>query len=129
MRSRFQKQVLLEPTNTIISSFDDLFIERIIKYIEEHISEETLSVEDISTHVGITRGNLYKKLKALTSKSPVEFIRYIRLQRAAQLLKQKKMYINEVAYMVGFQDVNYFRKCFKEEFDANPLEFAKQFKD
>ncbi|WP_026902878.1 hybrid sensor histidine kinase/response regulator transcription factor [Pedobacter glucosidilyticus] len=129
MRSRFQKQVLLEPTNTIISSFDDLFIERIIKYIEEHISEETLSVEDISAHIGMTRGNLYKKLKALTSKSPVEFIRYIRLQRAAQLLKQKKMYINEVAYMVGFQDVNYFRKCFKEEFDANPLEFAKQFRE
>ncbi len=129
MRSRFQKQVLLEPTNTIISSYDDLFIERIIKYIEQHLSEETLSVEDISAHVGMTRGNLYKKLKALTSKSPVEFIRYIRLQRAAQLLKQKKMYINEVAYMVGFQDVNYFRKCFKEEFDANPLEFAKQFKE
>lgn len=126
MRTRFQKQVLLEPTNTIISSFDDLFIERIIKYIEEHVSEETLSVEDISAHVGMTRGNLYKKLKALTSKSPVEFIRYIRLQRAAQLLKQKKMYINEVAYMVGFQDVNYFRKCFKEEFNINPTEFAKQ---
>ncbi|OAQ40773.1 hypothetical protein A5893_07495 [Pedobacter psychrophilus] len=84
-------------------------------------------MEDISTYVGMTRGNLYKKLKALTAKSPVEFIRYIRLQRASQLLQQKKMYINEVAYMVGFQDVNYFRKCFKEEFGFNPTEFAKQF--
>lgn len=129
MQARFQKQVLLEPTNTIISSFDDLFIERIIKYIEEHLSEETLSVEDISSHVGMTRGNLYKKLKALTSKSPVEFIRYIRLQRAAQLLKQKKIYINEVAYMVGFLDVNYFRKCFKDEFNISPTEYVKQFSD
>lgn len=127
MRARFQKQVLLEPTNTVISSFDDLFIERIIRYIEENLTVETLSVEELSSHVGMTRGNLYKKLKALTSKSPVEFIRYIRLQRAAQLLKQKKMYINEVAYIVGFQDVNYFRKCFKEEFNINPTEFVKQF--
>ncbi len=128
MRSRFQKEVYLEPTNTLITTFEDKFLEKVIKYIEENMSNEDLNVEDLSSHVGMTRGHLYKKLKALTSKGPVEFIRYIRLKRAAQLLKLNKMYINEVAFMVGFQDVNYFRKCFKEEFNVNPLEFSKQFK-
>ena len=129
MRSRFQKEVYLEPTNTMITTFEDRFLEKVIKYIEENMSNEDLNVEDLSSHVGLTRGHLYKKLKALTAKGPVEFIRYIRLKRAAQLLKLNKMYINEVAFMVGFQDVNYFRKCFKEEFNTNPLEFAKQFKE
>ncbi len=129
MRSRFQKEVFLEPTNTVISTVDDLLIEKIIKYIEDHIDEEGLSVEELSDYVGMSRGNLYKKLKALTAKSPVEFIRYIRLKRASQLLKQYKVYINEVALMVGFQDINYFRKCFKEEFGVSPTDFAKQFKN
>ncbi len=129
MRARFQKEVFLEPTNSFISTVDDLLIEKIIKYIEVHMEEEGLSVESLSDHVGMSRGNLYKKLKALTAKTPVEFIRYIRLKRAAQLLKQYKVYINEVSLMVGFQDINYFRKCFKEEFGVSPTDFAKQFKN
>ncbi|MBK0383936.1 response regulator [Pedobacter sp. SD-b] len=125
MKSRYQKEITLQPTNTTISTFDDKFLENIMKYIEDNIAEETLNVEDLSQHIGMSRGNLYRKLKALTGKSPVEFIRYIRLKRATQLLKQHKMYINEVSYMVGFQNVTYFRKCFKEEFGYTPTEFAK----
>ena len=125
MKLRYQKEITLQPTNASISTFDDKFIEKVMKYIEENLAEELLNVEDLSQHVGMSRGNLYKKLKALTNKSPVEFIRYVRLSRAAQLLKQQKIYINEVAYMVGFQDVTYFRKCFKEEFGVTPTEFAK----
>lgn len=125
MKSRYQKEITLQPTNTTISTFDDKFLENIMKYIEDNIAEETLNVEDLSQHIGMSRGNLYRKLKMLTGKSPVEFIRHIRLKRASQLLKQHKMYINEVSYMVGFQNVTYFRKCFKEEFGYTPTEFAK----
>lgn len=125
MKLRYQKEITLQPTNASISTFDDKFIEKVMKYIEDNMAEELLNVEELSQHVGMSRGNLYKKLKALTSKSPVEFIRYVRLSRAAQLLKQQKIYINEVAYMVGFQDVTYFRKCFKEEFGVTPTEYAK----
>ena len=125
MRSRYQKEISLEPTNIKISSFDDIFIEKVMKYIEDNIDEEQLSVEELSDHVGMSRGNLYKKLKALTNKSPVEFIRHVRLRRAAQLLRQHKIFVNEVAFMVGFRDVNYFRKCFKEEFGITPTEYSK----
>ncbi|WP_068821538.1 hybrid sensor histidine kinase/response regulator transcription factor [Pedobacter psychrophilus] len=125
MKLRYQKEITLQPTNTSISTFDDKFLENVMKYIEDNIAEESLSVEDLSQHIGMSRGNLYRKLKMLTSKSPVEFIRHIRLKRAAQLLKQHKMYINEVSYMVGFQNVTYFRKCFKEEFGYTPTGFAK----
>ncbi len=125
MKTRYQKEITLQPTNTSISTFDDKFLEGVLKYIEDNIAEESLNVEDLSQHIGMSRGNLYRKLKALTSKSPVEFIRNIRLNRAAQLLKQHKMYINEVSYMVGFQNVTYFRKCFKEEFGYTPTEYAK----
>jgi DNA-binding response OmpR family regulator len=129
MKSRFQKEVLLEPTNTIISSYDDQFIGKMIKYIEDNITEEQLNVESLSSYMGMTRGNLYKKLKSLIGKSPVDFIRSIRLKRAAQLLKQHKIYINEVAFMVGFKDINYFRKCFKKEFDITPTQFSKKFNE
>ncbi|RNL55897.1 hybrid sensor histidine kinase/response regulator transcription factor [Pedobacter jejuensis] len=125
MKLRYQKEITLQPTNTTISTFDDKFLASVMKYIEDNIAEESLNVEDLSSYIGMSRGNLYRKLKVLTSKSPVEFIRYIRLKRAAQLLKQHKMYINEVSYMVGFQNVTYFRKCFKEEFGYTPTGFAK----
>lgn len=125
MRARYQKQITLQPTNASISTFDDKFIEKVMGYVEDNIAEDSLNVENLSAHVGMSRGNLYKKLKALTSKSPVEFIRHVRIKRAAQLLKQHKMYVNEVAFMVGFQDVTYFRKCFKDEFGVTPTEFSK----
>ena len=126
MKLRYQKEITLQPTNTTISTFDDKFLASVMKYIEDNMAEESLNVEDLSSHIGMSRGNLYRKLKVLTSKSPVEFIRYIRLKRAAQLLKQHKMYINEVfLYGIGFQNVTYFRKCFKEEFGYTPTGFAK----
>ncbi|HET8830195.1 MAG TPA: ATP-binding protein, partial [Pelobium sp.] len=75
MKSRYQKEITLQPTNTSISTFDDKFLENVMSYIEDNIAEESLSVEDLSQHVGMSRGNLYRKLKTLTSKSPVEFIR------------------------------------------------------
>ncbi len=72
----------------------------------------------------MSRGTLYRKIKALTNQTAVEFIRSVRLKRAAQLLAQNKFHISEVAYMVGFMDVDYFRRCFKEQFGYTPKEYA-----
>jgi len=72
----------------------------------------------------MSRVTLYRKIKALTNQTAVEFIRSVRLKRAAQLLEQNKLNVNEVAYMVGFLDIDYFRRCFKEEFGYTPKEFA-----
>jgi len=70
----------------------------------------------------MSKSLFYKKIKSLTNLSGVEFIRTVRIKRAAQILAQGQLTVNEVAYMVGFLDVNYFRKCFKEQFNYTPKE-------
>jgi transcriptional regulator GlxA family with amidase domain len=77
--------------------------------------------------MGMSRVYFYKKVLALTDKTPSELIRYIRLKRAAELLEKSQLFINEVAYKVGFNDPKYFRKYFKDEFGINPNEYKKKF--
>ncbi|WP_304064422.1 hybrid sensor histidine kinase/response regulator transcription factor [Pedobacter glucosidilyticus] len=125
LRDRYKKEVTLQPLNIAVSSTDEVLLEKIMKFIETHISDPKLSVEDLCKEVFMSRVTLYRKIKALTNQTPVEFIRGVRLKRAAQLLATKKHHISEVAYMVGFLDLNYFRRCFKEEFGKTPKEFAE----
>ncbi|MNI96801.1 Virulence regulon transcriptional activator VirF [compost metagenome] len=73
----------------------------------------------------MSRVNFYKKILALTNKTPSEFIRFIRLKRAAELLEKSQMYVGEVAFLVGFNEPKYFRKYFKEEFGVTPNEYKK----
>jgi len=91
--------------------------------IELNISNSDLDIENFATKVGVSRMQLYRKLHALTDMTVKEFIRHIRLQRAAQMLIQHKMNVSEVAYEVGFKDLSHFRKCFKQEFGMNATEF------
>jgi AraC-like DNA-binding protein len=86
--------------------------------------EPTLQVEEMGKVVNMSRTTLYRKIKALTGQSVIEFIRGVRLKRAAQFLARNEYTVNEVAYMVGFSDVDYFRKCFKQEFGKTPKEYA-----
>ena len=78
----------------------------------------------------MSRMQLYRKLKALTGQSANEFIRTIRLKRAAQMLEQNQLTIAEITYEVGFNDLQYFRECFKKQFGATPSEYMqKQIRD
>jgi len=126
LRERYQRQVRLEPKNVAITSADDKFLHDLMHFIEDHIDNPELTVDDLSKEVSIARGTLYKKIKALTGQTVNDFVRTIRLKRAAQLLEQARYNVNEIAYMVGFSDVNYFRKCFKEQFGYTPKEYGKQ---
>ncbi|WP_345947600.1 two-component regulator propeller domain-containing protein [Mucilaginibacter sp. PAMB04274] len=126
LRERYRREITLQPTNAAITSPDEKFLERVMKYIEANMAEPTLSVEELGKEVGMSRVTLYRKIKALTNQTAVEFIRSVRLKRAAQLLEQNKLNVNEVAYMVGFLDIDYFRRCFKDEFGFTPKEFANQ---
>ncbi|MBC8052681.1 MAG: response regulator [Sphingobacteriaceae bacterium] len=125
MRERFKTEFSLQPSNVAITSPDEKFLSNVLEYIESRISDHTLSVEDICREIGLSRTHLYRKTKALTGLSMADVIRNIRLKRAVQLLEQEKLNINEVAYMVGFLDVDYFRKCFKTEYGFTPSEFQK----
>lgn len=122
LRSRYQKEIMLEPQNIAISETDGLFLSKVLAFIENHIGDETLNVEQLSDAVAMHRNTFTKKIKALTDQTAIEFIRSIKLKRASQLLSHGQLNVNEVAYSVGFSDVNHFRKCFKEQFGYTPKE-------
>jgi ligand-binding sensor domain-containing protein/signal transduction histidine kinase/DNA-binding response OmpR family regulator len=126
LRDRYRQEFFLQPKNVALNSPDEQFLEKAIQFIEDNIAEPTLNVEELGREIGMSRNTLYRKVKALTNQTVVEFIRSFRLKRAAQLLEQNKLQVNEIAYMVGFQDVDYFRKCFKEQFGHTPSDHAKR---
>jgi signal transduction histidine kinase/ligand-binding sensor domain-containing protein/DNA-binding response OmpR family regulator len=124
IRKLFQKQLEINPTEISITSVDEQFIRQSIETVEQNISNPDFSVEDLSRALHMSRVALYKKLLALTGKSPLDFIKTIRLKRAAQLLEKSQFTISEVAYEVGFNNPKYFARTFKKEFGLLPSEYA-----
>ncbi len=120
----FRKQIEVKASDMQITSMDEKLIQKAIKAVEDHIADPDFSVEDLSRELGMSRVYLYKKLLALTGKAPLDFIRTIRLQQAAQLLEKSQLNISEIAYKVGFNNPKYFAKCFKEEYDMLPSAYA-----
>src|SRR5688572_13469449 len=96
----------------------------VMQIIEEHISDSNFGVEAFGREAGMSRMQLHRKLKALTDQSPGDFIRIMRLRRAAELLSNQAGSISEVAFMVGFNDPSYFTKCFQKQFGRTPSEFV-----
>lgn len=107
-------------------SVDEKLLGAAMKYVESNISRSDLSVEELSRELGMSRVNLYKRLVAMTGKTPIEFIRVIRLKHAAKLLRETRMNISEVAYQVGFNNPKYFTKYFKEEFGMLPSVYQEK---
>lgn len=98
------------------------FMERFLKCIDDHLSDSDLSVEDIGQEMCLSRVQLYRKVKALTGRTPVEIIREERLKRAHILLQDSSLTVSEVAYRVGFSAPSYFTKCYKEYYGKSPSE-------
>lgn len=107
-------------------SVDEKLLGTAMKYVESNISRSDLSVEELSRELGMSRVNLYKRLVAMTGKTPIEFIRAIRLKHAAKLLRETRLNISEVAYQVGFNNPKYFTKYFKEEFGMLPSVYQEE---
>lgn len=122
-QERFKKQMDIQPAEITITPLDEKLIQNAIKLVEDHISDSEFSVERLSKELGISRVHLYKKMISITGKSPIEFIRIIRLKRAAQLLRESQLQISEIAYQVGFNSPKNFSKYFKEEFDILPSQY------
>ena len=112
----------IAPSEITVSSLDEQLITKAIQVVEDNMSNSDFSVEDFSAAVGMTRSHLYKKLMAITGKSPLEFIRIIRIKRGRSLLEQGRTNISEVAYTIGFSPKQ-FSKYFKEEYGYLPSEF------
>ena len=122
----FEEQIRIEPSKITVNSLDEKLIKKAIEYTEENISNPDFSVEELSRELGMSRVHLYKKLSSLTGKTPIEFIRIIRLKRAAQLLKESQLTVSEIAYEVGFNNPKYFRKYFKDEFGVLPSQYGSR---
>jgi YesN/AraC family two-component response regulator len=118
-------EVDISPAELSINHLDKQFLEKCIALVEKHIENPDYSVEQMSHELLVSRMQLYRKVKAITGESPNHFIRTIRVKRAAQLL-EKGYSVAETTYKVGFQDLKYFRECFKKQFGMNPSEFVQQ---
>lgn len=116
----------LEPEPIKITSLDEKLVEKCVKYVQEQMDDPELSVEKLSDHVGMSRVHLYKKLKQITGKTPIEFIRILRLKRAAQLLRESQLTVAEIAYQTGFNSPKYFSKYFRDEFGMIPSQYQNE---
>jgi len=129
LQKRFQKQIEVNPAEVTITSVDEKFLQQALKHVEDHIDRPEFSVEDLSRDLHMNRVTLYRKILSLTGKTPIEFIRSIRLKRAAQLLEKSGKTVAEIAYEVGFNNPRHFAKFFKEEFKVTPSQYIARKKD
>jgi ABC-type sugar transport system substrate-binding protein/DNA-binding response OmpR family regulator len=104
---------------------EDAFISRFKKIVEERLSTSDLSIEDLAADMGLSRVQLYRKVKALTGSTPVDLLRKARLAQAQKLLQESTLSVSEVAYQVGFASPSYFTKCYKDEFGTVPGDARK----
>lgn len=109
-----------------VSKLDKDFVARFKALVNEQMKDTELNVEDLGREMGMSRVQLYRKMKSLTNYAPNELLRQMRLKKAASLLASSEMTIAEVAYEVGFSSPSYFTKCYKEEFGESPTEFVKR---
>lgn len=115
-----------EPEPIEITPLDEQFINKAKKYVEDNISRSDLSVEELSRAMNMSRVHLYKKILKITGKTPIEFIRLLRLKRAEQYMRQSQLTVSEVAYKLGFNNPKYFSRYFQEEYGMPPSEYQKK---
>jgi AraC-like DNA-binding protein len=118
----FGKDFSFNPEEVSIGSVDEIFLGNVKTIVEDFLDDETFGVENLSRAVGMSRSQLHRKLKAMTNQSPNQIIRTMRLVRAKELLEKKAGNASEIAFMVGFNSLAYFSKCYKDHFGVSPSE-------
>lgn len=121
----FRTQLEVAPDEITTTTIDDKLIKQAIEVVNSNIDNADFSVADLSAALGMHRTHLYKKLSCITGKAPLEFIRSMRLKRAAQLLENDRVYVSEIAYMVGFNSPKLFARHFRDEFGMSPSEYRQ----
>jgi signal transduction histidine kinase/DNA-binding response OmpR family regulator/streptogramin lyase len=118
-----QKDKVVE---TNVKGNDEALMERIMKVVNEHMSDSDFNVEQLTKEVGISRAQLHRKMKEMTGLPVSEFIRNIRLEQAVRLLKEQKINVTQVAYSVGFSNLAHFSTVFRKQFGVSPTEYIEQ---
>jgi len=110
-----------------ITSQDTIFMNKIMDKIEQNMDNDELTVDELVSTVAMSRTVFFKKIKSLTGLAPIEFIKDIRIQRAAQLISTMQGSIKEIAFMIGMSDPKYFSKCFKKKYGVSPIEYKNRY--
>lgn len=109
------------------SEQDDLFLKKVIEHVQENMRDEEFGVEELGRLVGMSRSNLFRRIKAITNQTPIEVICGIRLKHSIELLASRRMNVSEIAYEVGFKTPASFSKSFKKQFGKSPSEYLNDF--
>lgn len=126
LKMKFSQQPFADTLTLATNRRDEKFLQKIVDIIEARMTDPQLSVEELSRELAMSRSSLHKKLKSLTGQVPNEFIRLVRLKKAAKLLVENQYNVSEVGYIVGFNSHSYFSKCFIQQFKIAPSEFTEK---
>ena len=126
-REAFSKRPFFPVHNMQMNKADEEFMNKVINVIQENISDENFNVERMADILCMSRSSLLRKIKILFNLSPIDFIRLIRLKKAAELIQEGKYRIGDICYMVGINSSSYFSKLFLKQFGMTPKEFEKQY--
>ncbi|MCA0932497.1 response regulator [Lutimonas saemankumensis] len=124
LKKTFINQRSTEISNIELSSLDENFLSKVVRIIEKNIDDSNLNVKSLSDLAGMNHTNFYRKIKGLTGQTANDFIRSIRLKKAAQLMESGKYNVKEVMYKVGFSNSSYFSKSFKKMFGVSPKDYV-----
>lgn len=124
LKEAYSRRLDLSTGPATVESENDKLLLKITGYIEENIDDDKLSVEQLAKHLCMSRATLYNKVVDITGETPVEYIRSVRLNKAAALLEKSDMRIAEIGYTVGFLTPNYFARAFKAKFNMSPSEYV-----
>jgi CheY-like chemotaxis protein len=125
LANKYMRRVTLEPTNQEITKEDEKMLNTAMSVIEKNIGNVELNLDFLANKLAMSSTTLYRKFKAVSGQTPGEFIKKVRLKRAAQLLKDSDKTVSEIVEMVGYQDIKRFRESFKTEFDLSPSDYRK----
>jgi len=126
LRNQYHAQLIAMDTHKQEKTPDELFLARLMAYMDEQMDNNALTVEDMVDYMNLGRTVFFNRLKSLTGLSPVEFIREVRIKRSVQLLEMNSYNVTEITYMVGMSDSRYFSKCFKQVMGVTPSDYRRQ---
>ena len=126
LKSTYSKQIKMTGQEIQIESSDAKLLSKVVKYIEDKLNDSELSVEELSKHVGMSRGSLYHKILEMTGLTPIEYIRAVKLEKAAALLEKSDYNVAQICYMTGFGTPSYFSRMFKAKYHMLPSEYLSE---
>ncbi len=109
-----------------LSEEDDLFMKKVIAFVEQHMADADININDMAAATATSRSGLNRKMKSILGVTPLDFLREARIKRACQMLASKELNVSEIAFKCGFSDPKYFSRCFKQSMGMSPTEYKKK---